>query len=348
MNVVPIANNKIAFLPLDSIQEEVVQLRTVYDDESLSELASSYDEQGVIQPIVVAPAGGEHYELIIGSRRLRAARLRQDPGIPAIIVEQRSPLNYLLMALAENLQREDLNPFEEAGAFLRLLKDYGLSMKEISERTSKSENYVRRRMMLVSLPEVVQQLVAEKKLGLNYVDPLARLPSGEAQVFYAEKAVTHRLTTGELQAMIDRDSDAVEAHGSVKTLSAEKIRIRIEMFSRYIRRVSANKALTSSLNSAERAAIAKAIQGVEAELRTARSVFADWAKSSDVRAALPDSNVTEVPDNHGEEWSLRHVEKITADDRPSDEVLSVELGRTVGAIRAMRFKMQREKKSKAA
>lgn len=343
MSVSAITKHGFRLIPIADIQESVVQLRTYYADEPLQELGESLVGEGLLQPIVVAPDTESKFELIIGSRRLRAAKQKGMEEIPALVIESDSPLNYLLIALGENLHREDLNPFEEAHAFLRLMKDYGLGLQEVAARTHKGESFVRKRMELLSMPENVQALIAEKKLGLHFVAALARLPTGEQQLHYAQKTVSAGLSIGELRQMITSDAGE-SAPRTKRDFSADKVRVRIDMFARWMRRLSTNKNFSGSLNAEERAAIARSIQAAQTELQGAQGVFGQWSRPAPIRSAPLLSNLVDNPDNHGEEWSLRHIDMITASDRPSDEVLATKLGRTVGAIRVMRSNMQRKKK----
>lgn len=350
-NVVSIhnTNTSLRFISLDLIQEEVVMLRSEYDQEALDELGDSLDENGTLQPIVVALANNEKYELIIGSRRLRSTRQKGHTEILAIVIEPQSPLNYLLMALSENLQREDLNVFEEARAFLRLMKDYDLGIQEVAKNVHKSESYVRRRMMLLSLPEEVQTLVANKSLPLYAIEEITSLPDGESQVHYAYKTVSERLSAVELRELIRQESEKEfqPTRSSDRGLSIQKVRVRMDIFSRWIRKLSGNKNFSRNINSQERSVMLKSLDQLEAELRTIRSVVTGYQRVQPKHSAPPKPSGGDLkdPDNHRDEWSLRHLNQITAPDRPSDDELSRKLGRSVPAIRAMRSQMQRKKKT---
>ncbi|MEO6536195.1 MAG: ParB/RepB/Spo0J family partition protein [Candidatus Paceibacterota bacterium] len=345
MSISAITKHGFKLIPVADIQETVVQLRTHYANEPLQELGNSLEDDGLLQPIVVAPGDEFKFELIIGSRRLRAARHKGMEEIPALVIEETSPLNYLLIALGENLHREDLNPFEEAHAFLRLMKDYGLGVQEVAVRTHKGEAFVRKRMELLSMPENVQAMIAEKKLALHFVQALARLPTGEQQVYYAQKALSEGLSISELRQLITSDAGEM-APRTKRDFSADKVRVRIDMFARWMKRLSANSAFNRSLNAEERAALARSVQSLDGELRVARSVFGEWVGRTPVRSIPNLSNIVDDPDNHGDQWSLRHIEMITANDRPSDDMLATKLGRSVAAIRGMRSKMQRERKDR--
>lgn len=344
MNVSSIVRSQLVRLSPDRIREDVVKLRAEYEEESLQELGGSIEDEGLIQPIVVTPAG-EDYELIIGSRRLRAAKHRRLSDIPAIVIEERSPLNYLLMALAENLHRQDLNAFEEGRAFLRLMKDYGLNMQEVASKTRKNENYVRVRLELLSMPDEVQAMVAEKNLGLQFIQPLARLPTGEEQVYFAKKAVSDRLALNEFQALVRRERDETSLERQSRSqFSAEKVRIRVDMFTAWLGKLP-SKTVVRKMNSEERAAIARALNELEMQVRLARNLFTSGKRPEATpkptlaySGRAPGRNARDV-------WPSSDIAKILAPDRPSDEALARELGRTIGAIRAMRFQAGRSKKT---
>lgn len=343
MSVTSLVRGDTVRIPLSSIKEEVVLLRTEYEEEPLSELSSSLVEEGLLQPVVVAPCGDSMYELIIGSRRVRSAKKSGYADIPALVVEEQSPLNYLLMALAENLHREDLNPFEEARAFLRLMKDYGLGVQETAKKVGKTESYVRTRMELLSMPESVQSFIAEKRLGLQFVGLLARLPLGEDQFHYAEKTVNEHLTIEELRSVITQDAALPSERIRGKKMSAEKVRVKMLTFVEWLKKVP-RKTVVQQMNTDERAAIATALHEMDIELQTLRHLFAVRGADSSEGKVVRGGNFQEDPRNHNEEWTVRDIGRITDSNRPSDEVLSKELGRTVSAIRGMRAKTSEGKK----
>jgi len=145
---------QIVDLDIDSLQSNPLQPRGLITTESLSELVESIKEHGILEPLVVAktPAG---YQIIAGERRWRAARIVGLKSVPAIIRET-TPQGMLEMAIVENVQREDLNPIERAQAFIRLMKEFGLSNKEIAQRISKSPAYISNSIKLLTLPDALK------------------------------------------------------------------------------------------------------------------------------------------------------------------------------------------------
>lgn len=148
------ANKQVIEIDIEALQTNPLQPRKGITPESLVELTDSIKEHGVLEPLVIAktPAG---YQIIAGERRWRASKLAGLRTVPAIIKET-SPRGMLEMALVENVQREDLNPLERAQAFLRLIDEFGLTNKEVAQRTSKSPSYVSNSLVLLRLPDALK------------------------------------------------------------------------------------------------------------------------------------------------------------------------------------------------
>lgn len=200
------ALNNVVELPLASIQPSKFPLRHFYDEEALRELGDSISELGGIYPIVVRPTSkaGTKFELVIGSRRLKSAQKRKEKMITAVVLSAIDDKQSLLLALSENLKRADLTPFEEAAGFLILLKDFKMSEKDVAKRLSCKDTYIRRRLKLLSLPPKIQEMVVDKKLGIAQIDTIASLPEKE-QLKYAQTAVDHALSDGELSTLAERE-----------------------------------------------------------------------------------------------------------------------------------------------
>ena len=335
------SSEQIQRIPLHLIRESVVTLRANYDEASLAELGESLVEQGQLQTIVVQPGGGgpETFDLVIGSRRLRAAKHKGMPDIAAFVIEPRSPVQVLFIALAENLHRADLNPFEEAQVFLRLMKEYELNTGEIAKGIDKPEGYVRGRLQLLSMPEEVITHVSEGRLGAQHVRPLARLPSGEDQVAFAELAIANNLTEPELRREIAREMNEPTRRSprSPNELTAVKVRARFGDFTEWLGRVPRRMNLRR-LNAQERRIVFMAIQSLDAQMRTFKEALQGIEGSSATFAAALQKKPAD-PKNHRDQWTTGDLKRIVATDRPSDEELSVQLGRSVDAIRTMRVQM---------
>ncbi|MET0223101.1 MAG: ParB/RepB/Spo0J family partition protein [Terrimicrobium sp.] len=170
---------RIESLPLDLITPSPLQPRQEFRNEHLQELVESIRERGIIQPLIVRKVD-DKYELIAGERRWRAARELQLAEAPAI-VRTASDREVLELALIENLQREDLNPIEEAGAYERLHRDFGLTQEEISKRVGKSRASVANAMRLLDLDSGAQALLKQGRLSVGHAKVLLSLKSHEEQ-----------------------------------------------------------------------------------------------------------------------------------------------------------------------
>jgi ParB/RepB/Spo0J family partition protein len=324
--------DQICRIPIEKISESLVTLRTEYDEESLRELSDSLVDQGQLQTIVVQPNNDGCYDLVIGSRRLRAAKLKKKKDIAAYVIEARTPVELLLIALAENLHRADLNPFEEAQGFLRLMKEFELSLTEIAEGVNKQENYIRGRLQLLSMPEEVVKLVSEKALSINSVKPLARLPTGEDQVRLAQMAVKHHLSQTELAAQVRKEMEEPSAYDrQTYEFTSVKLLARVDSFAQFMQKVPRRMKM-HRMNATERKSVTHALQKLEDEARKLREIV----NNNSVMTVPRTTSSYDEASNQGQEWTGKEIRRINSTNRPSDDVLAHELGRSVAAIRTMR------------
>jgi len=168
-----------AEIPVARVSPNPHQPRQSIAEESLAELAASIREHGVIQPLVVTQLGDE-YQLIAGERRWRAAQLAGLTTIPAIIKET-TPQQMLELALVENVQRADLNPLEEAGAYRQLMDDFGLTQEEVAARVGKSRTAVANIVRLLRLPDDVKAALAADRISEGHARALLALPTAQLQ-----------------------------------------------------------------------------------------------------------------------------------------------------------------------
>ena len=175
---------RIQSLPLAQIIPSPLQPRHEFPTEHLQELVESIRERGIIQPLIVRKVG-EKYELIAGERRWRAAHELKLPEAPAII-RQASDREVLELALIENLQREDLNPIEEAMAYERLHRDFGLTQEDISKRVGKSRAAVANAMRLLDLHPDIQTLLKQSRISVGHAKVLLSLKSHDEQKLLAD------------------------------------------------------------------------------------------------------------------------------------------------------------------
>lgn len=188
-------------LPIDKIQRGEYQPRKHFDEESLQELANSISVQGVVQPIVVRKEGN-HYELIAGERRWRASQLAGLQSIPAVIKDIDTQ-SAAAIALIENIQREDLNPLEEAAAFQRLIDDFELTHMQVAEAVGRSRVAVSNLLRLLELAEPVKELVNKALLSMGHARAILALPEHD-QAEVARVVVNRGLSVRETEALIKK------------------------------------------------------------------------------------------------------------------------------------------------
>lgn len=203
---------------LDLIEFHPDQPRKLFEEKALAELSTSLKER-VLQPIIVRPYG-DKYQLIIGARRTKAAALAGLSKIPAYVIDEIEDAKILEIALTENIQREDLTPFEEALVILKLIKDYGYSIRDVYEKIGKSEDFVRLRLKLIALPEAVQKHIASGRLSLGHGTLLVKIDSPERQKELAQEMMTQSLSYEQAKERILEAVDEVKE--KKKVLSADK------------------------------------------------------------------------------------------------------------------------------
>ena len=195
-------------IDVDAVVPNRYQPRDHFDEETLSSLAASIAEVGVIQPIVVR-ATDEGYELIAGERRWRAARRANLPSIPAIIRDS-DDLGSLETAVVENLHRQDLNALEEAAAYQQLIEDFNFTQEQVATRVGRSRSAVANTIRLLQLPGAVQRLVIEGQLSAGHARALLATADPAEQERVAQRIVRDRLTVRETEELL-RGDDAGEA-----------------------------------------------------------------------------------------------------------------------------------------
>ena len=189
-------------LPVDLVQRGRYQPRRDFNPEALEELANSIRTQGLMQPIIVRPVGGERYEIIAGERRWRAAQMAGLGEIPAIVRDVPDEAA-IAMALIENIQRENLNAIEEAVALQRLQQEFGLTHEQIAEAVGKSRTTVTNIMRLLALAPEVRDHLEAGRLEMGHGRALLGLPP-EQQVTVAREVLEKDLTVRETEAVVRR------------------------------------------------------------------------------------------------------------------------------------------------
>lgn len=190
----------LAHIPIEKISPNPYQPRTTFHEESIEELARSVREHGIVQPLVVTRAG-DRYRLIAGERRYRAAQRAGLRTVPAIVKEMIHEGDALQIALIENIQREDLNPIEEAGAYHQLHEEFGLTQEEISQRVGKERSTVANFLRLLKLPEAVKKFLASGQLSMGHARALLALDSKKKQEELAERVVRRGLSVRQTELL---------------------------------------------------------------------------------------------------------------------------------------------------
>jgi len=187
-------------LPLEFLQRGKYQPRIDFDEAALQELADSIKAQGVMQPIVVRSVGADRYEIVAGERRWRASQLAALDTIPAIVREI-SDETAIAMALIENIQRENLNPLEEARALKRLQTEFDLSQQEVATAVGKSRSVIANLMRLLSLEREVSEMLEHGRIDAGHGKVLLALDGGD-QVRAARKVVDSKLSVRQTEALV--------------------------------------------------------------------------------------------------------------------------------------------------
>ncbi len=191
----------VSSLPINDIEPNRDQPRKTFDEEALGELAKSIADHGVIQPLLVRPMTDGSYQLIAGERRWRASRMAGLTEVPVVIREM-SDSEAMELALVENLQREDLNPIEEARGFQLLMETYALTQEQAASRVGKSRPAVANAMRLLLLPDDVLRMVETGTLSAGHARALLGLPQSEDMVQIAKLIVEKGLSVRETERMV--------------------------------------------------------------------------------------------------------------------------------------------------
>src|SRR6266404_7042172 len=196
----PAEGDEIREIEIDLIRPGHQQPRTTFDQAKLDELAQSIRTSGIIQPLLVRPRGGL-FELVAGERRWRAAQLAGLPRVPAIIREIPDD-KVLELALIENIQRQELNPIEEANAYKRLIESLNLTQEEVAQRVGRDRTFVTNYIRLLKLPSEIQHLLENEKLSFGHARALLGVGDVILQRRFAHKIVKHNWSVRETERRI--------------------------------------------------------------------------------------------------------------------------------------------------
>lgn len=193
--------NKVWMIPIDKLNQGQYQPRKDFHKEPLQELAQSIKENGILQPIIVRKVEGGKFEIVAGERRWRASQLAGLHEVPAIIKEF-SDQKTLELAIIENVQREDLNPIEEAEAYMKLSEEFSLSQQQIAEKVGKDRTTVANALRLLVLPKIIQNMVVQKEISVGHAKVLLSLPDVQKQIELAKQCVAEKLSVRKLEKRV--------------------------------------------------------------------------------------------------------------------------------------------------
>jgi ParB family chromosome partitioning protein len=209
------SNNGVQTIKISDIEPKNDQPRKYFDEEALASLAESIKQHGLIQPIVVRESGGGFYQIIAGERRWRASKLAGLTEISAIVIEA-DALKSAELAIIENIQREDLNPLEEAQAYKSLMESYSLTQEEVASKVGKSRSAVANTMRLLDLPDEVLEMLSAQDISAGHARALLGLKDKEAITDTAHKILIRSLSVRETEDLVKKMNKLYE-----KALNAE-------------------------------------------------------------------------------------------------------------------------------
>lgn len=197
------AEREIIYIPINKIRQNAYQPRKIFNQDSLIELSESIREFGVLQPISVRRIGEDLYELVAGERRLRASQLAGMTEIPAIVVDI-TDTESAVLALIENLQREDLNFIEEAEGYYNLIKEHGFTQEELAIRIGKKQSTIANKLRLLKLSDEVKQRLIKEGLTERHARALLKIDDEDIQKKVINEVVNKNLNVKKTEELIDK------------------------------------------------------------------------------------------------------------------------------------------------
>ncbi len=199
-------------IELEKVRPNPYQPRKKFNKITMEELALSIKEYGVLQPITVKKTNKDFYELIAGERRVKAAKLAGRTTIPAIVMEILDE-DSAIIALIENIQREDLNFFEEAEGYASLMNDYGFTQEQLARKVGKNQSTIANKIRLLRLPKEVKEYIMQKDLTERHARALLKIPEREIQMTLLSRIAEKNLRVKETEELIERILDKLISDG---------------------------------------------------------------------------------------------------------------------------------------
>lgn len=225
----PIESEKsVITLSVNEVEPNREQPRKEFDEKALSELSKSIEKNGVIQPILVRPVTGGAYQIVAGERRWRAARMAGLTEVPVVIREM-SDEDAAVFALIENLQREDLNPVEEAEGIRSLIEEFGMTQEEAADRVGKSRTAVTNTLRLLKLPADILSMVAKGKITAGHARALISLSDEGEMLRIANAVIDNNLTVREVEKTVKTSLSGEKAKPSKRDKKRDKYYDEVEL-----------------------------------------------------------------------------------------------------------------------
>ena len=229
--ILPIERETTQDVPLDRIVPNRYQPRQTFDADELTQLAESVKRNGVLQPVLVRRKADGYFELIAGERRYRAAKSAGLKSIP-VVVRNSSDEQSMELALIENLQREDLNPMEEARAYHRLVTEFGLTQESLAQRFGKDRSSIANSLRLLNLPNEIHRLIESLEISMGHAKVLLGLSRPELQIKLAKRIIDGQLSVRQTERLIASELRAGKTTAAARRLTAypdleEKLRKRL-------------------------------------------------------------------------------------------------------------------------
>ena len=219
------SQGNVSFIKTNLIKDNSLQPRQSYDQEKLAKLTDSIKEKGILQPILVRKSGNA-FEVIAGERRLRAARALSLEEVP-VIVKNVTDREALVLALVENIQREELNPIEEAQGFKRLIEEFNFTQDSVAESVGKDRSTVTNLLRILRLPQEIQNYVSANKISTGHARTLLGLDSAHAQKQMADAIVAKGLSVRAVEQLVKRATEQGNSKKSAKALKSKDRDIEI-------------------------------------------------------------------------------------------------------------------------
>lgn len=233
------SGDAVQYLNIHDIMPNANQPRKTFSEEKIDELSKSIKEHGIIQPIVVRKKG-KSYEIVAGERRWRAARKAELAKVPCLIRELSDEQN-MLIAIIENMQREDLNPVEEAEGLNQMIVTFGMTQEQISKSVGKSRPYIANSLRLLKLPEYIKEEMAEGRLSAAHGRTLVTVEDEDVRKALCERIIKEGLSVRETEKLVSEDGKGKKRKPAARTKNPDVARVEAELKEALGTRVTINQ-----------------------------------------------------------------------------------------------------------